>query len=158
MKLTRKKMIEELKAIEEPTLVHDGDLRDDSILRILTSEGAYRLEVDKFPIDGPFEISDDEFNELSKIDLEDDDASEFFDYDITEDQMEMFEAGCDPGVPYFRYQMDVQAEGPVFNEDRDELEAILIDDVIDIVECKTWEEMSDTELEEWYNWHLFADK
>ena len=158
MKVTRKKMVEELKAIQEPALVHEGDLRVDSILRVISSEGAYRLEVDEFPIDGPFEISDDEFNEISRLDLEDDDASEFYDYDITENQMEMFEAGCDPGIPYFRYQMNVREEGPVFNEDRDELEAILVDDVMDIVECNPWEDMSDTELEEWYNWHLFADK
>jgi hypothetical protein len=156
MKVTRKKMIEELKAIEEPALVHEGDLKVDSVLRVISSEGAYRLEVDEFPIDGPFEISDDEFNEISKLDLEGDDSSEFF--DITADQMEMVEAGCDPGIPYFRYQMNVREEGPVFNEDRDELEAILVDDVMDIVECNTWEDMSDTELEEWYNWHLFADK
>jgi hypothetical protein len=156
MKVTRKKMVEELKAIEDPALVNEGDLRVDSTLRVISGEGAYRLEVDEFPIDGPFEISDDEFNEISRLDLEGDDPSEF--YDITEDQMEMFEAGCDPGVPYFRYQMNVREEGPVFNEDRDELEAILVDDVMDIVECNTWEDMSDTELEEWYNWHLFADK
>jgi hypothetical protein len=156
MKVTRKKMVEELKAIEEPALVNEGDLRVDSTLRVISGEGAYRLEVDEFPIDGPFEISDDEFNEISKLDLEGGDSSEFF--DITEDQMEMVEAGCDPGIPYFRYQMNVREEGPVFNEDRDELEAILVDDVMDIVECNTWEDMSDTELEEWYNWHLFADK
>jgi hypothetical protein len=155
MTIKRKKMIEELKSIEEASLVREGDLKADSTLRVLSSEGAYRLEIDEFPIDGPFDISEDEFNELSRIDTNGNDMAEFL--DIAEDQMEMVAAGCEPGIPYFRYQMNVREEGPAFSEDKGELEAMLVDDVMDIADCQIWEEMSDAELEEWYNWHIFAD-
>jgi hypothetical protein len=33
----------------------------------------------------------------------------------------MVEAGCAPEIPYFRYQRDVRADGPVFDEYKDEL-------------------------------------
>jgi hypothetical protein len=53
--------------------------------------------------------------------------------------------------------MDVRSEGPVFSEDRDELVAMLIEDVMDLVDCQYWDEMKDTELEEWYAWSTYAD-
>jgi hypothetical protein len=77
--------------------------------------------------------------------------------DLSEDQLEMVEAGCEPGIPYFRYQMDVRAEGPVFDEDKDELTAMLIEDVMDLVDCQFWDEMKDSELEDWYTWSTYAD-
>ncbi|MBW2492313.1 MAG: hypothetical protein JRE65_14315, partial [Deltaproteobacteria bacterium] len=59
MSVSRKQMIEELKSIEEPKLIQEGDSQFDNILRIVSSQGGYRLEADAFPIDGPFEISSD---------------------------------------------------------------------------------------------------
>ena len=53
--------------------------------------------------------------------------------------------------------MDVRAEGPVFDEDRDELTAMLIEDVMDLVDCQFWDEMKDSELEDWYTWSTYAD-
>jgi hypothetical protein len=69
----------------------------------------------------------------------------------------MVQAGCEPEMPYYRYQMDVRAEGPVFSEDRDELVTMLIEDVMDLVDCQLWDEMKDTELEDWYTWSTYAD-
>jgi hypothetical protein len=155
MSVTRKQMIEELESIEEPKLIQEGDFQSDNILRVISSEGGYRLEVDAFPIDGPFEVSSDEFTEIAKMGDDGDDLEGLL--DLSEDQLEMVEAGCEPGIPYFRYQMDVRAEGPVFNEDRDELTAMLIEDVMDLVDCQFWDEMKDSELEDWYTWSTYTD-
>jgi hypothetical protein len=155
MSVTTKQMIGELESIEEPKLIQEGDFQSDNILRVTSSEGGYRLEVDAFPIDGPFEVSSDEFNEIAKMDEDGDDLEGLL--DLSEDKLEMVEAGCEPGIPYFRYQMDVRAEGPVFDEDRDELTAMLIEDVMDLVDCQFWNEMKDSELEDWYTWSTYAE-
>jgi hypothetical protein len=34
-------------------------------LRVISSQGGYRLEVDAFPIDGPYEISSDELSQIA---------------------------------------------------------------------------------------------
>jgi hypothetical protein len=54
---------------------------------------------------------------------------------LSEDQLEMVEAGCDPEILYFRYQMDLGSKGPVFSKEKDELMAMLIEDVTDFLEC-----------------------
>ena len=146
----------EFESIEKPKLIQEGDFQSDNILRVISSEGGYRLEVDAFPIDGPFEITSDEFNEIAKMDENGGDDLEGL-LDLSEDQLEMVEAGCEPGIPYFRYQMDVRAEGPVFDENRDELTAMLIEDVMDLVDCQLWNEMKDSELEDWDTWSTYAD-
>ena len=155
MSVSRKAMIEELKSIEEPKLIQESNFQTDNILRIVSSEGGYRLEVDAYPIDGPFEISSDEFNEVVKMDEEGDDSESLF--DLTEDQLEMVEAGCEPEIPYFRYQMDVRGDAPVFSEEKDELVAMLIEDVMDLVDCQDWDQMKDAELEEWHTWSTYTD-
>lgn len=155
MTVNRKQMIDELKSIEDPKLIQEGDFQSDNILRIVSSQGGYRLEIDAFPIDGPFEISSDEYTEMGKMDEDGDDVEGLL--DLSEDQLEMVQAGCEPEMPYYRYQMDVRAEGPVFSEDRDELVEMLIEDVMDLVDCQFWDEMKDTELEDWYTWSTYAD-
>jgi hypothetical protein len=155
MSVTRQQMMGELESIEKPKLIQEGDFQSDNILRVISSEGGYRLEVDTFPIDGPFEISSDDFKEIAKMDENGDDLEGLL--DLSEDQLEMVKAGCEPGIPYFRYQMDVRAEGPVFDEDRDELTAMLIEDVMDMVDCQFWDDMKDGELEDWYTWSTYAD-
>lgn len=70
MTMTRKKMIAELRALEEPQLIQEGDIQTDNILQVISSQGGYRLEVDAFPIDGPFEISLDEYHMMSKMNAE----------------------------------------------------------------------------------------
>ena len=155
MTVDRKQIIDELKSIEDAKLIQEGDFQSDNILRIVSGQGGYRLEIDAFPIDGPFEISSDEFTEMTKMDEDGDDVEGLL--DLSEDQLEMVQAGCEPEIPYFRYQMDVRAEGPVFSEDRDELVAMLIEDVMDLVDCQLWDEMKDTELEDWYTWSTYAD-
>ena len=155
MTLDRKQMIDELKSIENAKLIQEGDFQSDNILRIVSSQGGYRLEIDAFPIDGPFEISADEFNEMVKMDEDGDDVDGLL--DLSEDQLEMVQAGCEPEIPYFRYQMDERSEDSVFSEDRDELVAMLIEDVMDLADCQPWDEMNDTELEDWYTWSTYAD-
>ena len=155
MTLDRKQMIDELKSIENAKLIQEGDFQSDNILRIVSSQGGYRLEIDAFPIDGPFEISADEFNEMVKMDEDGDDVDGLL--DLSEDQLEMVQAGCEPEIPYFRYQMDELSEDSVFSEDRDELVAMLIEDVMDLADCQPWDEMNDTELEDWYTWSTYAD-
>ena len=154
MSVDKKQMIEELRSIEEPKLIQEGDVQFDNILRVISSQGGYRLEIDAFPIDGPFEISLDEFNQIADMDEEDDLQSLL---DLSEDQLEMMEAGCEPEITYFRYQMDARGENPVFSEERDELVAMLIEDVMDLVDCQFWDEMKDTELEDWYTWSTYSD-
>ena len=132
MTVDRKQMIDELNSIEDPKLIQEGDFQSDNILRIVSSQGGYRLEIDAFPIDGPFEISSDEYTEMSKLDEEGDDGDGLL--DLSEDQLEMVQAGCEPEMPYYRYQMDVRADGPVFSEDREELVTMLIEDVMDLVD------------------------
>ena len=154
MSLSRKQMIEELGSIKEPRLIQEGDLQSDNILRIISSQGAYRLEIDAFPIDGPFELSSDEFNQIANMDEEQDFQGLL---DPTSEQLEMIEAGCEPGIPYYRYQMDVRGENPVFSEDREELVVMLIEDVMDLLDCQYWDEMEDAELEDWHTWSTFVD-
>ena len=155
MTVDRKQLINELKSTEDPKLVQEGDFQSDNILRVISSQGGYRLEVDAFPIDGPYEISLDEFSQIAKMDEDGDDVENLL--DLSEDQLEMVEAGCEPEIPYYRYQMDVRAGDPVFSEERDELVVMLIDDVMDLVECQFWDEMKDSELEDWYTWSTLAD-
>jgi hypothetical protein len=155
MTVDRKQMIDELNSIEDPKLIQEGDVQSDNILRIISSQGGYRLEIDAFPIDGPFEISSDEYSEMGNLDEDGDDVEGLL--DLSEDQLEMVQAGCEPEIPYYRYQMDVRAEGPVFSEDRDELVEMLIEDVMDLVDCQLWNEMKDAELEDWYTWSTYAD-
>ena len=155
MTVDRKTMIDELKSTEDPKLIQEGDFQSDNILRVISSQGGYRLEVDAFPIDGPYEISSDEFSQVAKMDQDGDDVENLL--DLSEDQLEMVEAGCEPEIPYYRYQMDVRAEDPVFSEEKDELVAMLIEDVMDLVECQLWDEMKDSELEDWYTWSTLAD-
>jgi hypothetical protein len=96
MSVEKKQMIEELRSIEEPKLVQEGDVQSDNILRVISSQGGYRLEIDAFPIDGPFEFSSDEFNQIAKMDEEDDLQGLF---DPSKVQLEMIEAGCEPEIP-----------------------------------------------------------
>ena len=154
MSVDKKQMIEELRAIEEPRLIQEGDVQFDNILRVISSQGGYRLEIDAFPIDGPFEISSEEFNQIDKMDEEDDLQGLL---DPSKEQLEMIEAGCEPEIPYYRYQMDVRGENPVFSEERDELLALLIEDVMDFADCQFWDEMKYSELDDWYTWSTLAD-
>ena len=147
MAIGRKQMIKAFKAIREPRLVPESDYQGDGTIRVISSEGGYYLDDDEVSIDGPFFISENEYNEMSDMD---DDSSDLV--DSSEDQLEMIEAGCEPGIAYFRYQNEIRKEGPVFSEDRNELESILIGDVMDVADCQTWEDMSTSELEEWYEW------
>ena len=78
--------------------------------------------------------------------------------DLSEEELEMIEAGCEPEISYYRYQMDVRGENPVFSEERDELVAMLIEDVMDFSDCQFWDEMEYTELEGWYTWRTFTDR
>jgi hypothetical protein len=155
MTVDRKQMIDDLKSTEDPKLVQEGDFQSDNILRVISSQGGYRLEVDAFPIDGPYEISSDELSQIAKIDEDGDDLENLL--DPSEDQLEMVEAGCDPDMPFYRYQMDVRAGDPVFSEEKDALVAMLIDDIMDLAECQFWDEMKDSELEDWYTWSTLAD-
>ena len=155
MTVDRKQMIDELKSTGDPVLVQEGDFQSDNILRVISSQGGYCLEVDAFPIDGPYEISSDELSQIAKMDEDGDDVENLL--DLSEDQLEMVEAGCEPEIPYFRYQMDLRAEDPVFSEEKDELVVRLIEDVMDLVECQYWDEMKDSELEDWYTWSTLAD-
>jgi hypothetical protein len=154
MSMKKKQMIEELRSIEEPKLIQEGDVQSDNILRVISSQGGYRLEIDSFPIDGPFEISSEEFNQIDKMDEEDDLQGLL---DPSKEQLEMIEAGCEPEIPYYRYQMDVRGENPVFSEERDELLAMLIEDVMDFADCQFWDEMKYSELDDWYTWSTLAD-
>ncbi|MGD2097836.1 MAG: hypothetical protein PVG35_09660 [Desulfobacterales bacterium] len=154
MSVDPKKIIEELKSIGEPKLIQEGDVQSDNTLRVISSQGGYRLEIDAFPIDGPFEISSDEFNQMANME-EEDDLQDLM--DSSEEELEMIEAGCEPGIPYYRYQMDVRGENPVFSEEREELVAMLIEDVMDFSECQSWDEMEYSELEDWYTWSTFPD-
>jgi hypothetical protein len=151
MSMKRQKILEELNAIEEPKLIHEGSYDTDSIVRVISGEGGYSLEIDEFPISGPFNISEDEFLEFSKFVEEGEDAEGYL--DPSEDQMEMVEAGCEPEIPYYRYQLNERDEEPVFSEDREELEAKLIEDVMALGEFIAWEEVNEADLQEWYLWH-----
>jgi hypothetical protein len=51
----------------------------------------------------------------------------------------------------------VRGENPVFSEERNELVAMLIEDVMDFSDCQFWDEMKDSELEDWYTWSTLAD-
>ena len=155
MTMDRKQMIGELKSTEDPKLVQEGDFQSDNVLRVISSQGGYRLEVDAFPIDGPYEISSDGLIQIAKMEEDGGDVENLL--DLSEDQLEMVEAGCDPEIPYFRYQMDLRAEDPVFSEAKDELVAMLIEDVMDLAECQFWDEMNDSALEDWYTWSTLVD-
>lgn len=43
MSVDKKQMIEELKSIEEPKLIQEDDVQSDNILRMISSQGGYRL-------------------------------------------------------------------------------------------------------------------
>jgi hypothetical protein len=155
MTVNRKQMIDDLRTTEDPKLIQEGDIQYDNILRVISSQGGHRLEVDAFPIDGPYEISSDNINQIANMSEYGLDLENLI--DLSEAELEMVEAGCEPGIPYFRYQMDVRGGAPVFSEEKDELVAMLIDDVMDLVDCQFWDDMKDSELEDWYTWSTLTD-
>ena len=155
MPINRSQMLKILKSIDEPKLVHESDDAKDSGLRVFTSEGGYYSETDEYLIDGPFEMSDEDYQEALAIADEDEDSENF--WDPPEEHVQMVEAGCELGVQYYRYQTSDEDDNPTFSEDFDELEQLLIDDIIRDVECQLWEEMSDSELEEWYLWLGYSE-
>ena len=53
--------------------------------------------------------------------------------------------------------MDLRREAPVYSEEKDELVAMLIEDAMDLVECQFWDEMKDSELEDWYTLSTLSD-
>ena len=60
MAVSRKHMIEALQSIQEPRLVPEGDFQGDGLMRVISSEGGYCIEVDEVYIDGPFFISEND--------------------------------------------------------------------------------------------------
>jgi len=155
MPINRSQMLKVLKAINEPKLIHEEDYAKDRGLRVFTSEGGYSCETDEYLIDGPFEMSEEDYQEALTIVDEDEDSANY--WDPPEEHIQMVEAGCEPGVPYYRYQTSDEDDNPTFSEDFDELEQLLIDDIIRDVDCEVWDEMSDSELEEWYSWLGYSE-
>jgi hypothetical protein len=150
MPINRSQLLTVLKSIGEPKLVQESDDAKDSGLRVFTSEGGYYSETDDYLIDGPFEMSEEDYQEALRVADEDEDSETY--WDPPEEHTQMVEAGCEPGVQYYRYQTPDEDDNPTFNEDIDELKQLLIDDIIRDVDCQVWEEMTDSELEEWYSW------
>ena len=148
MTVNKKKLVALLTSIEKPKLIYEEDSPTDGLVRIVAPEGAYAIDYDEYPIDGPFEIPDDEFDEaLSLFELGED--SEGY-IEAPEGHMEMVESGCEPGIPYYRYQSFARGERSVFNDDLEELEEMLVEDVMDSIDAIPWEEMTATELREWH--------
>ncbi len=150
MSVSRSQILTEFKSLSEPKLVHEGNFPSDTAYRVFTNQGGYHVETDEYLIDGPFEMSEDEYEETLRL-VEEDDTSAGY-WELSEEHIRMVEAGCEPEVQYYRYQIIDQDEIPMFSEDSDELEQILIDDVLKYAECQPWDEMSDAELDEWYAW------
>ena len=147
MAMSKKKLVALLKSIEKPRLVSEEDPLNDSIVRIIAPEGAYFVEYDEYPIDGPYEIPDDEFDEALNIFEQGEDSEGYI--EAPEGHMEMVESGCEPGIPYYRYNSLARGERSVFNDDLQELEEMLIEDVMDSIDETPWEEMTVAELKEW---------
>lgn len=153
MTVSKKKMLAELQAIKKPKLVYESEPVPSDLVRVIAGEGGYTLEVTEYPIDGPFEIPEDEFEEAVSI-FEFGEDSEGY-ADASEEQLEMIEAGCEPGIAYYRYQSMAGDGGQaaVFNDELEELEEMLIEDVMDSIDCEPWAQMSAAELQEWYTWY-----
>ena len=148
MAISKKKLVSLLQSVEKPRLVREDESPIDGLVRIIAPEGAYCVEYDEFPIDGPFEIPDDEFDEALNIFEQGEDSEGYI--EAPEGHMEMVESGCEPGIPYYRYQSLARGERSVFNDDMEELEEMLIEDVMDSVDEIPWEEMTVKELKEWH--------
>lgn len=148
MVISKKKLVNLLQSVEKPKLIYDTDDLIDSLVRIISPEGAYCIEYDEFPIDGPFEIPDDEFDEALNLFEQGEDSEGYI--EAAEGHMEMVESGCEPGIPYYRYQSLARGERSVFNDDLQELEEMLIEDIMDSVDETPWQEMIVAELQEWH--------
>ena len=139
MPIIRSQMLQVLKSIDEPKLIHEGDDAKDSGLRVFTRDGGYYGETDEYLIDGPFEMSEEDYQQALKIVDEDEESEDY--WDPPEEHIQMVEAGCEPGVQYYRYQTSDEDDNPTFSEDFDELEQLLIDDIIRDADCQVWDEL-----------------
>ena len=148
MAMSKKKLVNLLTSVEKPKLIYDSDNPAETLVRIIAPEGAYCVDYDDFPIDGPFEIPDDEFDEALSLFEQGEDSEGYI--EAPEGHMEMVESGCEPGIPYYRYQSLARGERSVFNDDLEELEEMLIEDVMDSIDATPWEEMTSDELQEWH--------
>jgi len=151
MDVKREKILSELKSIDEPKLVHEGSFPNDQTLRVFTGEGGYLFQTDEHPISGPLILSGDEYEEARRTVEEDENVEEH--WEPSEQHIEMFRAGCEPGINYYRYFMNVRSEDPIYSVDLRALEEMLIEDIMDNIDCELWTEMTDADLEEWYLWY-----
>ena len=150
MKFDRKNALKKLTSINVPVLVPEGEIPDCKSFRIFTEECGYLVEFDEPPVTGLYEISDDEIEAYQQI-IEDEGADGFF--ETGDVAAEMFQADCEPDIPYYRYQLIDIDEEPVFSENLDEFAERLIEDIIGNEDCQMWDNMSNEDLEEWLRWY-----
>ena len=86
---------------------------------------------------------------------EDGDAEEY--WQPPQEHIEMVDAGCASGVEYYCYRMNVRSESPIYSENPDELKQMLIEDIMENIDCEPWDEMSESDLNEWYIWFGYVN-
>jgi hypothetical protein len=156
MDVPRKQILKKLRSISKPKLTNEGMFPGEKIVRVFTREGGYLFQTDEYPISGPFSMIPDEFNEARRVVEKDEDAEEYL--ERPEEHIEMVAARCEPGVEYYRYQMNVRSETPIYSESLDELEQMFIEDIMNNIDCQPWDNMSDSELNEWDIWYDQLDR
>ena len=54
--------------------------------------------------------------------------------------------------------MDHRSKNPVYSASMEELEEMLLQNILNHIDCQPWSEMTDAELEDWYSWFGYGDE
>ena len=125
-------------------------------IQVITSKGLYEgFSREEYPIEGPFVLSEESYRELSTKESDNNEGDNYSD-DIDDEVLEMFKAGCEPEIEYYRYSADISEDEDFFEWDD------MVDDFVDkLVENEDplpWEDLNEEELMNWYEVLQLAKK
>ncbi|MGD9249974.1 MAG: hypothetical protein PVG19_02060 [Desulfobacterales bacterium] len=136
--------IDELKALDD-RYPWCSDFDDIEII-VISAEGLYENYSEHAdPIVGPYVLSDEDYNSL--INVSDESELEDMDFD-PEEAPEMFTAGCEPGVSYFKWGESLPGDDD-FHE-WDEIFSAYADMLIKNSDPTPWEEVAEDYAQELY--------
>jgi hypothetical protein len=138
------KIIDELQSLEDD--YPWCEQTDPPEIYVISSKGLYEgFSMYVYPIVGPYLLSEFDYKGIYENGSDHEVADDELDAD---DALDMFNAGCSPGVRYYKWSDDMR-EDEDFHE-WDEIFEAFVDILIEYGEPVPWEDLADDDLKEWY--------